>query len=382
MNVWSKLEGSRAVEGLAAQIATGDIPHSWLLLGPQGSGKRSAAVAMAAAMNCAAEPGVGCGTCSACARIVRHRHPDVHHIAPEGPLIPVDVIREVVIPEASRSPFEARRKIFIIEEADRMHDAAQNAILKTLEEPHPDTTFVLISDNEEEVLETIRSRCRILRLEPVSEARIIEMLEEDGASSEVALLAARLSEGDFERARLLAEDETVLSRRKQWTTYPHRLASPIEAMDAAAEVLALTKETVKEREKAQKLEVKDLAEAMGEGRGTATARNALEKRHKRELRRLEAEVLGEALSSLASFYRDVVALRTGGDEAISNIDLLSELNVWASTPITDLDLIAATARCLETRGTFEQNANALLALEATFVEIASRIKPPAATPAW
>lgn len=376
MNVWSKLDGSRVVEGLARQILSGDIPHSWLLLGPRGSGKRSAAVAMAAAMNCPVEPGVGCGTCSACARIVRHRHPDVHHIVPEGPLIPVDVIREIVIPEASRSPFEARRKIFIIEEADRMNEPAQNAILKTLEEPHPDTTFVLISDNEEEVLETVRSRCRIIRLDPVSEARIVEMLEDDGAAAELALLAARLSEGDFERARLLAEDESVLARRVSWTRFPHRLTSPIDAMDAAAEVIGITKGAVKERETAQKQEVKELAEAMGEGRGTANARNALAKRHKREVRRLEAEVLGEALASLASFYRDVVALRNGGEEAVSNIDLLSELGVWAASPVGDLDLLAAIEDCLETRGTFEQNANALLAIEATFVAIAARITPP------
>src|SRR5687767_15984864 len=125
MNIWDKLHRSRSLEGLARQISLGEVPHAWLLLGPSGSGKRAAAKAIAAALNCSEQPGVGCGTCTTCARIVRGRHPDVHQIAPEGPLIPVDVIREIVVPEASRSPFEGRRKVFIIEESDRMNEPAQ-----------------------------------------------------------------------------------------------------------------------------------------------------------------------------------------------------------------------------------------------------------------
>lgn len=382
MNVWSKLDRSRVVAGIERTMASGEVPHAWLLLGPSGSGKRSTALAMSAALNCTVEPGVGCGTCSSCARIMRARYPDVHHIVPEGPLIPVDVIRESVIPEASRSPFEGRRKVFVIEEADRMNDSAQNAILKTLEEPQPDTVFVLLSGSEEELLETIRSRCRVARLEPVSEARIVELLEEDGASEEVALLAARLSEGDFERARNLAEDEVVMQRRGTWLGIVARLNSPVDALDAAAEVIEETKHAVKEREGVQKGEIEQLAEAMGEGRGTAGARNALAKRHKRELKRLEEAVLGEALGSIASFYRDVVALRRGGEEAVTNVDMLDRLGEWAECDLSDASLLAAVDRCLQTRASFQSNANTLLAIEATFVELSRLAPPPALTPLW
>lgn len=371
MNVWDKLYRSRVIEGLAGQFASGEVAHSWLLVGPSGSGKRGAAIAMASALNCDVEPGVGCGTCSSCARISRRRHPDVHHIVPEGPLIPVDVIRESVIPEASRSPFEGRHKVFVIEEADRMNDSAQNALLKTLEEPHPDTVFILISHLEQEVLETIRSRCRVVHLEPVSEARIVRLLEEDGAPDEIALLAARLAEGDFDRARSLAEDPAVFERRKKWISIPDRLQSPTDALDAAGEIIDEVKSAVKEREQVQKLETQELADAMGEGRGTAYARNTLATRHKRELRRLEEDLYGEALASLASFYRDALALRAGGDEAITNIDLLDELRRWADSPVSDGALVQAIDTCLRTRGSFKVNANATLAIESALMSLPS-----------
>ena len=382
MNIWDKLHRSRSLEGLARQVASGEIPHAWLLLGPSGSGKRAAAKAVAAALNCPQQPGVGCGVCSTCARIVRGRHPDVHHIAPEGPLIPVDVIREIVIPEAARSPFEGHRKVFIIEESDRMNEAAQNAILKTLEEPQPDTVFVLLSANEEEVLPTIHSRCRVVRLEPVSESRIVELLEEDGADPERAMLSARLADGDFERARHLAEDDVVLARRDGWLALTDRLLSPIDAMDAAEEVITLTRAAVKEHESLQKEEVQELAEAMGEGRGTAAARNALTKRHKRELKRLEEELLGEALGTLASFYRDVLAVRRGASESVTNLDRLDVLERWSESGTDDAALVAAIERLVTTRTALAQNANVPLAIEAALLYVADRVSPPAPVDTW
>jgi DNA polymerase-3 subunit delta' len=293
----------------------------------------------------------------------------VHHILPEGPLIPVDLIRDTVIPEASRSPFEAHYKIFIIEEAERMNEAAQNALLKTLEEPQPGTIFFLISDQEDEVLETIRSRCRILRLEPVSEDRIVELLEEAGAAQAHARVAARLSEGDIERARALAFDASASARRAVWTSLPARLTTPADALDLAEEVIAEASEAVKALDAIHKAEVVEFAEAIGEGRGTATARNALANRHKRELRRLQEEILGEALRQLATFYKDVVVVRRGGRDAITNLDLLDELESWSRSSLSDGALLAAVESCLSARAALPQNANALLTLEAALVGI-------------
>jgi DNA polymerase-3 subunit delta' len=382
VSVWDVVYESRSTSSLRSQIAAGEVPHSWLLLGPSGSGKASAAVAMAAALNCRVKPGEGCGECNACARICRRRHPDVHHIAPEGPIIPVDLIREFVIPEAARSPFEAERKIFIVEEAERMHPYAQNALLKTLEEPQPDTTFILISDREEELLDTIRSRCRIVRLDSVPEDQIIMLLVREGASEETARLGARLSDGDVERARALALDEAAIARRWLFRGIPGRLREVSDAFDAAAEVVAEAKDAVKAREKAQKAEVVELAEAMGEGRGTASARNALAKRHKRELRRLEDEVLGEALRSLASFYRDVLAARHGGTSAIANLDMAKDIEGWASATIGDASLVEAVERCIDARSDLLRNANPPLAIEAAFVELVRLVPAPSLEAAW
>jgi DNA polymerase-3 subunit delta' len=369
MTVFEPLEASRTVTGLARQIAAGEIAHAWLLLGPAGSGKRPTSVAMAAAIQCPEMPGQGCGKCSTCLRVLRHRHPDVHHIVPEGPLIPVDVIREQVIPEASRSPFEAQMKVFIIEEAERMNPAAQNALLKTLEEPPADTVFILISDREEELLDTISSRCRVVRLEPVPEQRIVELLTRQGVSDQAALIAARVSDGDLERALSIATDDVTGKRRRLWLSMPHRLSSPVDALDAASDVLEEVKLGVHDLEFAQKAEAQELADIIGERRGTAAARNALAKKHKREARRREEELLGEALQTIASFYRDILALRSGGAEAVSNIDIVDDLEAWARAEVSDAALLRAAERCLDTRASFVSNANPTLAMEATLVEI-------------
>ncbi len=369
MSVWGQLVESRTVAGLATQIAAREIAHAWVLLGPTGSGKRPTSVAMAAAIQCQVEPGVGCGECSTCLRILRHRHPDVHHIVPEGPLIPVDLIREVVVPEAARSPFEARMKVFIIEEAERMNPAAQNALLKTLEEPPADTVFILISDREDELLETIRSRCRVVRLEPLPEHKIVDLLTRQGVSDEAALLAARVADGDLERALAVALDDPTGERRRTWLSIPRRLVSPVDALDAATEVLQEIKRALGSLEATQKVETQELADMIGEKRGTAAARNALAKKHKRELRRREEELMGEALQTIASFYRDVLALRAGGIEAVTNIDLMAELERWISADVDDRSLLRAAERCVDARASFMSNANPTLAIESTLVEV-------------
>jgi DNA polymerase-3 subunit delta' len=262
-----------------------------------------------------------------------------------------------------------------------MNPAAQNALLKTLEEPQEDTVFVLLSEREEELLETIRSRCRVVRLEPVSQRRLVELLVSDGVDHPDALLAARLSEGDLGRARALACDGEVRARRTLWSSIPGRLTTPVASLEAAGAIVEAARAAVKERERAQKIEVAELAEALGEGRGTSVARNALAKRHKRELRRVEEQVLGEALGFLGSFYRDVVALRAGGDEAVTHLDLVAELGGWAASETPDAGFIRAAERCIEARTSLVRNANPALAIEAALVELSSLAEPRAPWPA-
>lgn len=375
MTVWDGLRGARAAEALERQVSLGQVAHAWLFVGPSGSGKRAAARALAAAINCGAQPGVGCGECSACRRIARQGHPDVHHVVPEGPLIPVDVVRDFVTPEAARSPFEAGMKVFVVEEAGRMNDAAQNALLKTLEEPQPDTVFVLIADDATELLETIVSRCRILRFEPIPEEEVIKILEAGGTDQESARLAARLAGGDIGWARAIVDDARILERRKVWAGLPSRLVSPLHAFDLAGDIIEEARSAAKARERDQKKEVAELADAMGEGRGTATARNALAKRHRRELRRIEESVLAEALIFLASFYRDVMAARHGAHASLVNLDLAEEIEQWSRSDLPSGALVAAAKRCLEAQESLAFNANVPLAIEAALLGIA-RLLPP------
>ena len=369
MTVWDPLAGNRTVEALQRQVTVPHPAHSWLLVGPRGAGKTAATLAMAASMNCAVAPSIGCGECSSCLRILRRRHPDVHHISAEGTFILVDQIRDSVLSVASRSPFEGKTKVFVIEEADRMNPSAQNALLKTLEEPFEDTVFILLSARDEELLDTIKSRCRIVHLQRVAEDRIAEMLTSQGTPPEQALLAARVCEGDLQRALNLVSSPTMWERRLTWLSIPRRLVSPIDALDIAAEIVADARAAAKEREIEQKAAVSELAEAMGEGRGTATVRTALAKRHKRELRRTEEAVLTEALDALGSFYRDALALRSGG-EAVANLDRLEELRGWADSTIRDSALLCAVEACVAARSALFKNANVVLTIENALLELA------------
>ncbi len=357
------------------------VPHAWLLLGPTGSGKRATALAMAAAFTCPDLPGVGCGVCSTCTRIISGRHPDLHLIAPEGQVISVDAIRVGVIPEAARSPFEGRRKVFVIEEAERMHPSAQNALLKTLEEPPEGTIIILVCDREDELLETVSSRCRVVHFQRVPCEAIQAILEAEAAETPVARLAARIADGDINRARAFALEPEAQSRHRSFAGVPARLTSSLEALDAAAEIVTEAATAVKGRSETQKQEVVDLAVALGEGRGTASARASLAKRHKRELRRLENEVLNEALWTIGSWYRDVLAARRSAPDAIANLDLKADVVRWAAASEPDDGLlVAAIHRCAVTPGALARNANPSLAIEAALVDLARLAPPPPESP--
>ncbi|HVF52137.1 MAG TPA: DNA polymerase III subunit delta' [Actinomycetota bacterium] len=366
MSIWDDV-GSRAASMLGKALEHDELSHALLFLGPEGAGKRVAAVAIAAALTCRAKPLQGCGECQTCARVARGTHPDVHHIAPEGAFIRVETVREGVIQQAARSPFEAAVKVFIIEDADRMNISAQNALLKTLEEPPSDTTFILLSTREDELLETVRSRARTIRFEAVPERRITALLVDEGVEDGLALAAARMSGGSYLRARALALDPDLSERRRRWAALGLRLTGSADALERAVEVIDDIKLAVKGREAAQKDEMTRLVEAAGEGRGTAAMRTALAARFKRELRRAEEELYLEALDAFASFYRDALALRRGAAETVVNLLMMSELEDWAARRVDDRWIVEVMARCSQAQAALSANANPLLTLESVFL---------------
>ena len=206
---------------LARATERGSLPPSLIFSGPEGIGKRLAAVALAQSLNCerpiawpADDPGVsGCGTCSSCRRIARGVHADVLLVEPgDTGAIKVDQVREA-IERAAYRPFEGRKRVVIVDEADALVPEAQNALLKTLEEPPAASVFVLVTSRPDLLLPTVRSRCQRLRFGPLAPAEVADVLmREHDMSAADAHAAAAASDGSIGVALARSGDEVVDAR--------------------------------------------------------------------------------------------------------------------------------------------------------------------------
>ena len=200
------LAGHRRLLDLTARAAgRGSLPPSLIFAGPEGVGKRRAAIALAQLFNCAsacAEPAPdACGACAACRRIARGVHADVLMIEPgDTGSIKVDQARDAIERSAYR-PFEGRRRVVIVDQADAMEPSAQNALLKTLEEPPNASTFVLITSRPDVLLPTVRSRCQVIRFGRLAPADVAGVLMRDhGFAEPDAHAAASLADGSIGQA--------------------------------------------------------------------------------------------------------------------------------------------------------------------------------------
>lgn len=207
---------------LKAMLDSGRMPHAILLTGPQGVGKGTLALEIAGAANCLAEPPARpCGVCKACDKTRRMVHPDVSLLEPEGKrrVIKIDTIRELR-KEIGYHPFEGRTKVYIIREADRMQvqgDYAANALLKTLEEPPPNSLLILTAPQESSLLPTVVSRCLRLALAPLPRETIESwLMEKRGLTENQARVIASISEGCLGRVIDL-DIESFWARRIEMT---------------------------------------------------------------------------------------------------------------------------------------------------------------------
>lgn len=192
-------------------VKAGRIAHAFLLSGPHGTGKRTCANYLTQTILCAS-PQAPCGQCPACKKVMAGLHPDVQVVGEEEKSISVDTIRALRDQLALR-PFEADRHITLIPRADRMTAQAQNALLKTLEEPAGGNVFFLLTDQPGAMLPTIVSRCRRLRFSPVSVEACAAILAEKGVEPGRARLAAACAQGAVGRALEIAGDEDYLPLR-------------------------------------------------------------------------------------------------------------------------------------------------------------------------
>jgi DNA polymerase-3 subunit delta' len=368
---------------LKEAVAGGRVTHAWLFTGPPGIGKLHTARVFAAALNC---PAGGDGSCDTCRRILRGVHPDVHLIVPEGDNLLVEDVR-AVREEASRTHYEAPTAVFILDEADRMTEAAANALLKVLEEPPPEVVFVLVVRSAEALVGTVPSRARTLPFVSLSLAELTATLAADlDLDPEQIAWAAAASHGRLARARSLLTDEAARTRRSAVLDLAGRLAAgqPSDALAAAATVVALADEVAAAARTRQERELAELDEAFGSGRGTGALRKRLETRHRRELRRARFDAIREALADLLGAYRDIALLTpVPGAEA----------GAGAKAPLVHPDKAATLARlaagidapaAIRAAGAIEEadrrlsiGAAPLLTLEAAFLSVQAALRGPA-----
>jgi DNA polymerase-3 subunit delta' len=293
----------RLIDLLTRSVAGGTLPPSLLFAGPAGVGKHLTAGAVAQALNCTnitkgsglrAEGSVdACGTCAACTRIARAVHPDVLFVSPsENGNIKIEPVREA-IDRAQYRPFEGRRRVVIIDDADALITHAQNALLKTLEEPTPSSVFILVTARPDMLLPTVLSRCPQLRFRPLPVADIVSALMARGRSEAEARAVAATAGGSLGQALQMSADELVESRE---------LAQRVLAQAAAQHDPARRVET------AQQLITKPPSGVT------------------------ERDQLATHLRAMAVLLRDVEVLATGADDrALANADVRPALEKLTST---------------------------------------------------
>lgn len=358
--------------GLPSQAMT----HAWLITGPPGSGRSTAALAFAAALVC---PDGGCGHCAECVAVRHSAHADVEHIVPESVTYSVAETRELVR-RSAMSPSRAPWHVFVLEDADRLNAESANTLLKSIEEPTPGTVWILCAPSTEDVLPTIRSRCRHLMLATPTTAEVAAALTAAlGVDPAMAAFAARAAQGHIGRARALATDESARLRRQDVLRIPSQLRDLGACLALAAELVAtVTDDASSICDPLEAREMHALRAAYGEGaegRGIGTverrakgAVKALEDRQKRRRRRVVRDQLDRAIVDLVAFYRDVLVLQLGAASDLVNGEMRPQLERIAaeSTAEETLRRVDALER---TRHLLEANVAPLLAFESLTVAL-------------
>ena len=337
---------------LRAALAEGPA-HAYLLHGPPGVGKRAAAVAFAAELLGSPE------------RVERRAHPDLYVLEPLGDQIRIDAVRELRR-DLHMRPFEADRRVYLVVGADLMNEDAADALLKDLEEPPPYAVIVLVANDLGPLPETIRSRCQLVPFRRLSERAVREEIARraPGLDEEEQTTLARLAAGRLDRMERLLDPAAAEGRTALLDVARSVYRDPdFEPADAASRLMELVR--------ARGATARDAAQEALEG-FELPAREA-EQRVKRAQRGAEREELLATLEELAAWYRDLVVVGAGADDAVVHSDRLEELREDA----TRERLACAELACEAVRATWrnaeELQVNASLALEALLIELRSAL---------
>jgi DNA polymerase-3 subunit delta' len=331
---WEVAGQEHLVRGLARGLRDGELAHAYLIAGPTHSGKGTLALDLARAVNCTADAAQRpCGECRQCTRIASGKHADVVTLAVEEAegrkQIRVEQVHEA-LHMASLQPFEGGWRVFIIDGAEALNDQSANALLKVLEEPPPQVLWLLLTVDEEQAPQTIRSRCQRLALRPLSPERIAAFLEQRWkADREQAALLGRLANGALGWAVKALQDPSALEARAR-------------TLDRIA---ALADATLEERF------------------GYTGELAALIPRERTAAR--------EVLDLWASWWRDVGLLITGAADGVWNLDRVEELRVRAGGYRLGevAAFVSAILRCKEH---LEMNVNPRLAFEHLMLQLPQR----------
>ncbi|MCA0290699.1 MAG: DNA polymerase III subunit delta' [Actinobacteria bacterium] len=375
MTVWREVIGQEpALAILQRAVAHPEsMTHAWLFTGPPGSGRSVAARAFAGALMC---PTGGCGECRECRTAVDGTHADVDLVATEGLTIGVGSARELV-QLAARRPSVGSWRVIIVEDADRLTEHSGNALLKAIEEPGSRTIWLLCAPSVEDVLITLRSRSRHVRLRtPPVEAVAALLTDRDGVDPAMARYAARAAQCHVGMARRLARDEGARIRRRQVVTMPTRITGVGDAVGAAADLMAIAEEekehSLTERHTAERERLLQLLGADPTARTqpphVRSQLAAMEKEQKTRATRFIRDVLDRTLLDLLSVYRDALVMRTGAPVAIVNEDNLDTVGGLARA-LTPEGLLRAMEAIGTARERIDANVAPLLALEGMAVSL-------------
>lgn len=397
--VWNQLVGQREAATVlqdavqqARAFGAGERPvgpaHAWLLTGPPGSGRSVAARAFAAALHCENTP-AGCGYCKGCVTTMNGSHPDLSVTATEATVLRVGEVRPLIqlaqrMPTLTGFGGHDGWRVMLIEDADRLNETSGNALLKAIEEPPQRTLWLLCAPSPDDVLVTIRSRCRSVRLRvppPDDVARLL--VERDGVDPDMAAQAARAAQSHIGRAKRLAIDETARSRRQEVVRLAFGLDGVGEAVLRAGQLVDVASEeataATADRDAREKTA---LLTALGFENATRLPPAAraqvrdLEGEQKRRATRYKRDMLDAALVDLQSVYRDVLTLQFGAPVDLVNPTERADLLRLAdeATPAVTLQRLDAIG--LARRRITTTNVNPLLATEAMMIGIVQPVGSP------
>lgn len=369
-SVFDRLVGQNRVRDFLHNAAASDsLSHAYLFAGPPGSGKLEAAKALAAAALCADK---GCGACDSCIRVSHGTHPDVRIYAPEGSQYLVDQIRDIVH-DTSLAPIRSEKKIYILQRADLLGDAAANAFLKTLEEPPADVMIILLSRSTATVIPTILSRCQVVPFRRIPPSESVAMLVSLTGASEEAARGALAATGNviYSAKALLMSSSRQVRRLKVLSVLANlETMDDLDVLTSAKELLAEVKVGLDDMKAEQEKILKEGADFLSKG-----SLDKLEKRQKRELTASEREGLSELFNITQSWLRDCLVLSEGVDELVMNADA-SDSTMRLSAVLTHAAAGRALAAVDAARERVSYNVGPQLATEAMLFDIREVLRCP------